>query len=519
MGSASSTGSATNAGSASGAGSVSEETKKTVADYKIRWDKQVETTQEMVAALERHIKAGARTKQAEGLGPVDKARFTQGKLQALVGQTFTGSVDETALKADLDRVINRFQREDKALRPNMSAALAANPGMLLSENGNVIVEGDEGIDTSSLVGVANAVVMNAKARGEDPGAAVDYLRAEMMKKMKENPPLMVTWQDDASKVGDTSSNLVTAQSLYVGCPSWPTGGVVQGGSCQRWPGSIPYTFADSTDRELVQAVEAAMQDWTDKTSGKVRFHPYQIQVDLHDHKFPSTSKEGIGCLSSPFYGIPPILSRDSPGVVHIVRSYEVNGSSSADVGYGMGIRLVRINNKVFSNKDELKRHTRHELGHVIGLLHEHQRWDRDAFVEIPIEHQWDGVNHGKLDLYSSIGMHSLVFEPQLVYFPYFTCWGGLFNLTCGWRQGSFTTWYPVWKYVELKRERTAYGSDHFDCNSIMLYGGLPIKPLSMYPDCFDTVPDGIGGVWGRFTKYNTEISPQDAATAAGLIAW
>ncbi len=49
----------------------------------------------------------------------------------------------------------------------MSAALAANSEMASTQDGNVVV-GDEVIDTSSLTGVATAVVMNAKARGELP---------------------------------------------------------------------------------------------------------------------------------------------------------------------------------------------------------------------------------------------------------------------------------------------------------------------------------------------------------------
>ncbi len=130
--------------------------------------------------------------------------------------------------------------------------------------------------------------------------------------------------------------------------------MVQGYSCLRWTKSIPYVFngeyGDSSDIELVKAVEEAMQDWTNKTGENVKFHRAS-SLRLAFAKLWST------------------------GVVDIRRTNE--NCSRAQVGYGVGLAEFRISNRLFNQTNgvldepnELKHNTRHELGHIIGIIHE-----------------------------------------------------------------------------------------------------------------------------------------------------
>lgn len=64
----------------------------------------------------------------------------------------------------------------------------------------------------------------------------------------------------------------------------------------------------------------------------------------------------------------------------------------APVGMGTNIRVLKI------TKDCQMGNIMHELGHVIGLHHEHRRPDRDDFVKIDTEN----IKQGKSTSFSYI---------------------------------------------------------------------------------------------------------------------
>ena len=98
-----------------------------------------------------------------------------------------GKSQAETLKERLNNVVERFKVRDNELRPDMGAVLAISNDYSEDSSGN-LVSGDEILDTESLNGIATAVVMNAQARGEDPEAAINYLREELIRKNEKNPP-------------------------------------------------------------------------------------------------------------------------------------------------------------------------------------------------------------------------------------------------------------------------------------------------------------------------------------------
>jgi hypothetical protein len=115
-----------------------------------------------------------------------------------------------------------------------------------------------------------------------------------------------------------------------------------------WPdGIVPYDIAKLTEDQQ-KTVLKAMQRWMD-TGARVRFVPHSNQVEY----------------------------------VHFTGKTDAGNNTSGD-GFTVGAR-VDINITAFWWRQQ-EWMVAHELGHVLGFHHEHQRWDRDQYVTIHYEH-------------------------------------------------------------------------------------------------------------------------------------
>ena len=124
---------------------------------------------------------------------------------------------------------------------------------------------------------------------------------------------------------------------------------------QRWPdGVIPYDISKLTEAQQA-LVKRAMQRWTD-TGGRIAFIPRTNQIEY----------------------------------VHFTGNTNAGNNTSHD-GFRKGAR-VDINITPFWWR-QAEWMPAHELGHVLGFRHEHQRWDRDEFVTIHYEHIKAGGQH------------------------------------------------------------------------------------------------------------------------------
>jgi len=170
-----------------------------------------------------------------------------------------------------------------------------------------------------------------------------------------------------------------------------------------------------------------MSTWKTDTKNSVRFEPLangaweNFQLDI----------KAIGCVTI----------EDDP---------KIKGRGKATVGYHGG-RDAFVKLEPNLTGDYLKRTPLHELGHTLGLEHEHQRFDRDNWVTIPAaDINSDPVNYAKIPKTISV-----------------TRWQYISVLV-----GLWTIRVP---YLVFWEEDAVFYSSTFDFSSIMLYSGLTIK--------------------------------------------
>ncbi len=123
-----------------------------------------------------------------------------------------------------------------------------------------------------------------------------------------------------------------------------------------WPkGIIPIYFEHpGISKEVINRIIIATQIWMIVTDGKIRFQ-------YKDH--PASEKE--------------------PNIVTFISI----DNTKIECGNGYGYREGESKWIILSSTANNLTSTLHELGHVIGLIHEHQRPDRDKHITV----LWDNI--------------------------------------------------------------------------------------------------------------------------------
>lgn len=129
----------------------------------------------------------------------------------------------------------------------------------------------------------------------------------------------------------------------------------------------------------------------------------------------------------------------------------------------------------------------HELGHVLGLQHEHQRADRNTYIDVT--YNWENyLNYGPLPEITKKKEYSRI------------VWGSK-------KVWGVRIWYPVLEYYTVSYP--LFAKTDWDFDSIMLYPYFRIKPP------YDNTRNGFNEVGFYQTKKNFKISQKDIE----LIKW
>jgi hypothetical protein len=329
-----------------------------------------------------------------------------------------GEWEEITLEEELEALADQFSAQFQADLPDPAKALSL--PFVEAGDGGIIIGGDF-IPYQSMEGAMTVELLNAIADGADPEAYTENMANEIQ-----------TLFQDASADGRA---LVR----------------VSGTGSGRWPQGRVYCRFGSISPEHRQAVLEAMGDWNAKTGGKVQFEELLPHIWWHRYLL-RICVTGIVEISD--YGQFP---------------YGTTGETQ-HVGYTPGSRYLRLKDGLSGNA--LKNTARHELGHVLGLQHEHQRPDRDRYIIVP----QSGRDYDKL--------------PETV---------------TGWESG----WMHVkigWFYIPIPyiRHTTKY--------LLKTYGGFDYQSIMLYNMCIvkDTPEARAAGLRpGSQVGLNTALSRQD----------
>jgi hypothetical protein len=303
-----------------------------------------------------------------------------------------------------------------------------------SESDEIATGDDTSVPRRSIAGVALTEALQGVTEGRSLGTSAANLEAEYTKVIRAE--------------AGSRGLFLSQQSI------WPQNTVRY-----RW------ASADNPSPAHRRAILDAMTQWSQASGGRVNF------AELENTPWVNFQLT-IGVLGC-------ILIQDAtlePGVV-----------GRATIGYQCGTVFGYLKlDRGLPAGAPLRRTSLHELGHVLGLIHEHKRPDRDQWINVSSGgYSLAEADMGKVDEFiSNLRWRAA----QLQIGPW-----------------SITLYFPVWW-----TERYAQPVGTFDLKSVMIYSGF--ETLRPWTD------PSNGVVWpsGTVVPWNTTLSPGDSAAVRAL---
>ena len=212
---------------------------------------------------------------------------------------------------------------------------------------------------------------------------------------------------------------------------------------QPWPGGIiPYDISKLTPAQQGIALRG-MQRWMD-TGARIKFVPHKKEVEYINFTGNTNA-----------------------------------GNNTSEVGFKKGVR-TDINITAFWWRQE-EWMPAHELGHVLGFFHEHERWDRDQFVNI----HYENIKAGRAEDYDWIPRTNWI-ESSLPYdyhsiMHYRICWASKCEGQCkdGIGSSPCAVIEPLdKKYDGVIGQWTDNGISALDAERVRLVYGVRDSPIA-----------------------------------------
>jgi hypothetical protein len=337
-------------------------------------------------------------------------------------------VEQTTLEDALNAISKEYEKNVAAFVPDLS--FLEGVGYAKVEDGLVILDDDMIIDPFSMAGIIQLGLIKAQIAGEDVEAII--------------------------------ADMEQAAAVYGGKEEKDRGVYKLG--TNRWPSKTVYYAWGTVSEKSKKLFQEAMADWSSKVPGL---------------KFVDKTNDA-GYKNAASLGQKPLVILESdPNLVPL-------GNATIGATYGKHTCAIR---------DELSgvwatRTPRHELGHTLGLNHEHQRWDRDTYLYFDASVKDDKTNWELIPW-------GIIRTTYGFYWDYFTV-NVLFI-------GKVRIYYLVYGKIKEETIQKADGSGILDFTSIMLYSSSQITSLKV------KLPR-IGFPVGSPIPINYAISAGDIAT-------
>jgi predicted Zn-dependent protease len=261
------------------------------------------------------------------------------------------SIISTSLEEELNNLNEAFELILKNNAQNLTNILTLDGVKLDQNTGDILIDDYYRISPLTIEGYIAIKILNSEALGENIEDSVKDINQQFKELASE---LGIIINDN-----NTYENIRTIKGMYYDQVSnlyyseYPV--------LKTWQNGLIYFSFKDINQTYQNEIIKAMTDW-EQGANKIKFQ------NVVNHRCLKFIGDACNYINTPL----------------IITTADLGESTRGNSYIGVGtnpILNLNINSKFNMSISELQPVIRHELGHTIGLHHEHQRYDRDDFVE------------------------------------------------------------------------------------------------------------------------------------------